>query len=142
MFAYFPDEYLEDEDFEELVHDLTAEEYDRIEEEKSKEEAENGDLLENGQCEMCERTLPLTRHHLIPRRMHKRYKKKGYTTEFLNTCAMICRACHSCVHRVHPHEILAAQFNTVEKLMEDEDIARFVRWVAKTPARSRRMLRS
>ena len=141
VFEYFPEEYLEDEDFEELIHDLTAEEYDRIEEEKKGEE-EDEDLLQDGQCEMCERVIPLTRHHLIPRRMHNRYKKKGYTTEFLNTCAMICRACHSCCHRVHSHEVLASQFNTVEKLMGDEEIARFVRWVAKTPARTRRMVRS
>jgi len=42
-------------------------------------------------CEMCERYMPLTKHHLIPRSTHKKYTKMGYTPEVLNTCASICR---------------------------------------------------
>jgi len=74
VFEYFPDEVVQNEEFEELIHDLSSEAYEESEEKKRAEEEE--DELEDGQCEMCERFIPLTRHHLIPRRMHNRYKKK------------------------------------------------------------------
>lgn len=40
---------------------------------------------------MCERHMPLTKHHLIPRDVHKERKKRGCSAEQLNTGIMVCR---------------------------------------------------
>lgn len=73
---------------------------------------------EEDKCEMCEREMRLTRHHLIPKLMHARYKAKGFTREELNTCALICRVCHSAVHHFFSGKELAQKYNTIEKLLE------------------------
>lgn len=44
------------------------------------------------ECEMCEREVPLTYHHLIPRSMHVRVlKKKWHPESMLNSVAWLCR---------------------------------------------------
>ncbi|TMW56246.1 hypothetical protein Poli38472_008894 [Pythium oligandrum] len=82
-------------------------------------------------CEMCERPMRLTLHHLIPRETHERYRKKGYTQEFLNTCARICRPCHSKIHSTEDNKTLARDYNTVEKIMTHPDIQRWVSYAKK-----------
>ena len=42
-------------------------------------------------CELCERIMPLTRHHLLPRRAHAKLKKKGFSKEQLLSSTYICR---------------------------------------------------
>lgn len=74
--------------------------------------------LQPGECEMCERFMPLTKHHLIPRMMHNRMRKHGYDRALLNQTADICRPCHNAVHRCYTEKELAMEFNTIEKLMQ------------------------
>lgn len=85
---------------------------------------------EDGECEICARTMPLTRHHLTPRVTHEKYKKQGCTDEFLNTCALICRQCHNAVHRFKDNWTLAAEYNTVEKLMATPHMQKWATWAA------------
>ena len=106
----------------------------------SEDEVDEEEFEDDGGCEMCGREMPLTRHHLRPKRVHGRYKKRGFTSEELNVCAMICRQCHSFVHHCYPHNELADRFYTVDRLMEDETICRFASWASKLPARSKRSL--
>lgn len=40
------------------------------------ESEEDGDFIGEGECELCERAIKLTRHHLIPKTTHARIKKK------------------------------------------------------------------
>ncbi|CAM9517395.1 unnamed protein product [Ascophyllum nodosum] len=75
--------------------------------------------------------MPLTRHHVMPRTTHKRYRKKGYSDEVLNRTIATCRPCHSAVHRAHDERTLAERFTTREELLQDEAIGRFVAWVQK-----------
>ncbi len=49
----------------------------------------------------------------------------------LNRTIAICRPCHSAVHRAHDAPTLAERFTTVEELLADETIARFVAWARK-----------
>ncbi|KAF7796280.1 hypothetical protein EIP86_007456 [Pleurotus ostreatoroseus] len=84
------------------------------------------------ECEMCERAVPLTYHHLIPREMHaKVLKKKWHPEEMLNSVAWLCRPCHSTVHRVTSNEDLARNFYTLDLLLEREDIQRWRAYAAK-----------
>lgn len=45
------------------------------------------------ECEICEREVPLTYHHLIPREVHDKVKKKKWHPEaMLNSVAWLCRS--------------------------------------------------
>lgn len=102
------------------------------------------------ECEICEREVPLTYHHLIPREMHARVlKKKWHPEEMLNSVAWLCRyasqvsctpmpacqyshrPCHSTVHRVASNEDLARNWHTVESLLAREDIQRWRAYASK-----------
>ncbi|KAG1774565.1 hypothetical protein EV702DRAFT_1122875 [Suillus placidus] len=54
------------------------------------------------ECEICEREVRLTCHHLIPRSTHaKVLKKKGrqmHPESMINFVAWLCRPCHSLAH--------------------------------------------
>lgn len=44
------------------------------------------------ECEICERDVPLTYHHLIPRATHaKALKRKWHPEALLNSVAWLCR---------------------------------------------------
>ena len=44
------------------------------------------------ECEICERQVPLTYHHLIPRSTHEKVLKKGWhSAAMLNSVAWLCR---------------------------------------------------
>ncbi|KAH7488200.1 hypothetical protein PRIC1_007680 [Phytophthora ramorum] len=88
-----------------------------------------------GLCEMCERPMNLTAHHVIPRVTHGKYLRKGYTKEFLNTCIMICRQCHSKIHSVEDNKTLAREYNTLDKIMQHPEIINWVAYARKQKAR-------
>ncbi len=46
---------------------------------------------------------------------------------------MLCRACHKFIHRTLSESEMATSFNTVEALLQQPDIAKFVLWVANKP---------
>ncbi|CAN0321321.1 unnamed protein product [Ectocarpus sp. 12 AP-2014] len=92
---------------------------------------EDDSVSEPGCCSLCERLMPLTRHHVMPKSTHKRYRKKGYSDAVLHRTIAICRPCHSAVHRAHDALALAERFTTVEELLADETIGRFVAWARK-----------
>lgn len=53
-----------------------------------------------GACELCGRVdIALTRHHLIPRRTHAKYKKRGVSSKELEVSAYICRCDAGCPGR-------------------------------------------
>lgn len=105
------------------------------------------------ECEICEREVPLTYHHLIPRSTHDKVLKRGWHDEsMLNSVAWLCRYdiswaisgsvyadcficrsrnCHSMVHRVERCEVLAREFYTVELLLQREDIQRWRKYISK-----------
>ncbi|EJF56372.1 hypothetical protein DICSQDRAFT_150454 [Dichomitus squalens LYAD-421 SS1] len=84
------------------------------------------------ECEICEREVPLTYHHLIPREVHDKVRKKKWHTEaMLNSVAWLCRPCHTAVHGVASNETLAREFYTVELLLAREDIQKWKKYAAK-----------
>lgn len=99
--------------------------------EGDEEDGSGGDDMDPGCCLLCERLMPLTRHHVMPRSTHKRYRKKGYTEDVLKRTIDICRPCHSAIHRTHDALTLAERFTTREALLGDESISRFVAWARK-----------
>eukprot|EP00448_Togula_jolla_P022916 CAMPEP_0170583338 /NCGR_PEP_ID=MMETSP0224-20130122/8077_1 /TAXON_ID=285029 /ORGANISM="Togula jolla, Strain CCCM 725" /LENGTH=416 /DNA_ID=CAMNT_0010906649 /DNA_START=50 /DNA_END=1297 /DNA_ORIENTATION=+ len=90
-----------------------------------------------GDCEICRRRLFLTFHHLIPKDTHSRYLGKRLppgivgepTRHFLNSHGtMICRQCHNTVHRSASNDVLAAEYNTLEKLLAHPSLQRWMEW--------------
>ncbi len=76
-------------------------------------------------CPLCDRQIPDSQrdaHHLVPR------SKGGRQTEYLH------RICHRQIHALFTETELARQFNSVEALLADPDIALFVAWVKTKPA--------
>lgn len=75
-------------------------------------------------CALCGRDVrALTEHHLVPR-------SKGKKGQALPT-VLICSACHRQLHVLFTNEELARDFNTLEKLRENEAVRRFVKWIRK-----------
>ncbi|KAL1510133.1 hypothetical protein AB1Y20_006465 [Prymnesium parvum] len=110
---------------------------------------DEGAAESEGECEMCHRSMRLTFHHLVPKETHGRYLGKALppgvseaaraagmepqpSRELLNRYgAMLCRFCHSTVHRFAPNAVLAERFNTVEKLLAQPEIESFVRFASR-----------
>ena len=53
------------------------------------------------------------------------------TKMYLNSYGlMVCRACHSVIHRHAPNAVLALKFNTLERLLDAPSIAKWVDYAA------------
>lgn len=75
-------------------------------------------------CPLCERPIPTSQrdaHHLVPK------SKGGRKTEFLH------RICHRHIHAHFSETELARKLSTVEALLEQPEIQRFVDWVKAKP---------
>ncbi|RMJ23055.1 hypothetical protein PHISP_06060, partial [Aspergillus sp. HF37] len=90
-------------------------------------------------CEICERDwIPLSYHHLIPRGVHAKVRRKGWHDDWmLNSVAWLCRACHSFVHRMASNEELAREWFTVDRIMEREDARVWAKWVGRVRWKAR-----
>ena len=138
---------------------------------KEEEFDSDTDFIEEGECELCERSnIKLTRHHLVPRSTWPRIetrllhaanatdpekailiagenlkhlippqnceekmglRKKKWIKGALQRTCLICRACHSAVHNTHENMVLALEYNTSDKLLQDVKIRSFCKWASK-----------
>ena len=91
-------------------------------------------------CEMCEREMELTFHHLIPKQVHsKNWCKKKFSRQEMKTRGIdICKDCHSHLHTQYSHAQLARELNTLELILTNEDILRFIGWVSKQRKKAKR----
>ncbi|MBM14129.1 MAG: hypothetical protein CME57_06150 [Halieaceae bacterium] len=83
-------------------------------------------------CACCQRAVPLTFHHLIPKKVHRReHFKRHFSKETLQAGIRVCRLCHRGIHREYDEMKLARELNSLERLREDEILAKHFKWVAK-----------
>ena len=77
---------------------------------------------ESSKCPLCGRELPEkpSKHHLIPRSL------KGRETVLLH------RVCHRQIHATFTERELHNYYNTIERILENENIRKFVDWVYTT----------
>lgn len=71
-------------------------------------------------CPMCERVIPddqADAHHLVPK------SKGGKKTVGLH------RVCHEQIHAIFTDSQLAKKFSTIEAILEDPAVQKFVVWV-------------
>lgn len=88
-------------------------------------------------CELCARTqLPLTRHHIIPLARHnKAWTQRRFSRDVMKAdIAMLCRPCHSQIHRLFDNHELASYYHSIERLQQHSEVQKFIDWVKKCPA--------
>lgn len=78
-------------------------------------------------CELCERAAETTEHHLIPR------ARKRKDVDAFGPVARLCRDCHKTVHATFDNRVLARTMNTVVRLREAPELARYLAWIRKRP---------
>jgi hypothetical protein len=117
-----------------------------------KEDVEDDD----GTCELCEREVRRTFHHLIPKETHSKYLKKQTLPQNLKLVAldigvdssmskvwlnmygiMVCRPCHSAIHLAASNDDLAEHYNTLDLLLGHSQIYAFAKYNSKQPVRTR-----
>jgi hypothetical protein len=77
-----------------------------------------------GVCELCGRNhVETTVHHLLPKEMGGNY---GPTAD-------LCIPCHKQIHALYTNDEIAARLSTLPELREDENLARFIKWIRKQP---------
>ncbi|WP_446717646.1 HNH endonuclease [Deinococcus sp. UR1] len=72
----------------------------------------------------------LTEHHLLPRSQGRR---QGVRVSDLPT-ALLCRPCHSFLHRTFSNAELARDYQDIGALLAHPEVLRFVRWLRTQPA--------
>lgn len=85
-------------------------------------------------CDLCGRPTKLTKHHLVPRAVHKkkRFVDRFGKKEMRQRGLMICRECHKGIHDLIPDEKeLAEKYYTKELLVANEAIKKHIAWVKK-----------
>lgn len=91
-------------------------------------------------CELCQRVgVKLTRHHLIPRKRHRRRSatQRFERDEMRSRIALLCQPCHSTIHATLSEQELEQAYNTIDTLANHPEIARFIQWVSKQHATRR-----
>lgn len=84
-----------------------------------------------GECPICNRQMPLTFHHLIPKSTHKKMIKL-YSKEHLCSRGIdICRPCHSHIHRLIPLMDMAEHYNTLESILSHKGVKKWIPYIRK-----------
>ncbi len=87
-------------------------------------------------CELCGRVMDdLTRHHLIPRKQHrrKRIRRRYSRSEREGRILWVCRPCHDHIHKHFDEQTLAERLNSREALIAEPVIRDFATWIARHP---------
>lgn len=83
-------------------------------------------------CQLCDRRVGLTFHHLIPKKLHRRkHFKVNFSKERLVEGVMLCRRCHRGIHKLFDEMTLGKQYNSLDSLKANVNVARHVEWVRK-----------
>ena len=83
-----------------------------------------------GTCATCSRHTALTKHHLIPKKRYQKMKNSSFTV-LLDSVIYVCRTCHDGIHNLYDESTLAKEFNTLEKLCDNERLSKHFMWVSK-----------
>jgi len=85
------------------------------------------------ECNFCKRDTSLTAHHLIPRTLHSnKWFKKNYTLkEMTHRRVDLCVDCHRFIHVKWDEKYLGRHLNTIELLLAQEDLQRFIKFISK-----------
>lgn len=79
------------------------------------------ETLSESICPLCGRDLaePCNKHHLLP------LSKGGKNTPTI----LLHKICHNKIHAVFSEMELKRHYNTIERLQQHEEMAKFIKWV-------------
>ena len=85
-------------------------------------------------CELCGRREHTTRHHLFPRCLHRRLRrKKALPGETLHHTVEFCTPCHKRIHQIFSEKELAEEFHSLERLKADARVNKWLDWIRGKP---------
>ena len=86
-----------------------------------------------GVCSFCKRySDDITKHHLIPKTLHtKLRKKKKYKRTEMKKTVVCCKNCHHHVHTVFSNNELERCYNTYELLLNSNEMQKFIKFIQK-----------
>lgn len=85
-------------------------------------------------CKICQRdNIELTFHHLIPKTLHDNswFKKNFDMYDMQRRGINVCKLCHRKIHDIETEKNLGRNYNTLEKLLEHEEIKKFIPFAKK-----------
>lgn len=83
-------------------------------------------------CALCGSNRPLTFHHLIPKKLHRRdFFRKNYSRTELSRGIDVCRLCHDGIHDRYDEITLGKKLNTLEALRSDDTLRPHIAWAAR-----------
>lgn len=85
------------------------------------------------ECELCDRHIQTTRHHVYPKETHDWLRKKNenhYGVYELRKTISLCRMCHSAIHRFFTNRELAIEYYSLELLLDSELVCKFAKWAS------------
>lgn len=72
----------------------------------------------------------MEKHHLIPQALHHRSK---YAKVDVNKTIDVCVCCGDQLHQFFNEKELANEYDTLEKIMANDRIQKWVNWIQKRP---------
>ena len=84
-------------------------------------------------CAVCRRDKPLQFHHLIPKKLHKKREfALRYDKTYMHTHGIeVCSDCHRQIHRLFDLYELGRYYNTLDKLLETDEVRKYLRYIVK-----------
>eukprot|EP01096_Ripella_sp_DP13-Kostka_P015918 TRINITY_DN7588_c0_g1_i1.p1 TRINITY_DN7588_c0_g1~~TRINITY_DN7588_c0_g1_i1.p1 ORF type:complete len:239 (+),score=88.32 TRINITY_DN7588_c0_g1_i1:85-717(+) len=85
-----------------------------------------------GICRLCNSDARITIHHLIPKLVLKRMRNHNKSrVDVARYLVEVCRPCHNELHRLWGHGELAREYQTVESILQAEEIKPYLNWKRK-----------
>lgn len=87
--------------------------------------------MESDTCPICGRPYggPMEDHHLKP----KTFKTRTNEVHEKENLIRIHRMCHQKIHATFSEHELLTYYHTVERLLEHDEMVKFVKWISKKP---------
>lgn len=119
-----------------FLEDIWCERYEVkvVEDDKAEWDRETNSF----ECELCERLIQTTRHHVYPKETHEWLKKRNeshYSVMELRKTIALCRMCHSAIHRFYSNRDLAIDYCSLELLLESDQVCKFAKWASSMQGR-------
>lgn len=119
-----------------FLEDVWCERYEEkvVEDDKAEWDRETNSF----ECELCERQIQTTRHHVYPKETHDWLRKKNeshYSVMELRKTIALCRMCHSAIHRFYSNRDLAVDYCSLELLLESDQVCKFAKWASSMQGR-------
>ncbi len=86
-------------------------------------------------CALCGRPELTTRHHLFPRSLHRRLKRrKDARSQDLRETVDLCSPCHIRIHQIFSEKELAGEYHSLERILADARVQDWLCWIRPKPS--------